>query len=428
MSSKNPPNIVIITIDALRRDAFSTWSNKLHTPLYMDTFAERAVVFNNHYAVATSTLMNLYSMYTGLHPRQQPIRDLKTASIPINQVPSLGDFLQSSGYTMWSNMQEYSGDPKLFPLSKQGRNYRNEPIYRHFSSTKFPKTFPDIPEYYLYGIAEASLPFALEHYRKNNSKAFIHLWLQDLHVLHRHPGFYTAAGLTEPKQRTNFENPIVSRYYDIVYHIDAYIEEFLSEVYKINDNVLVIINTDHGEALGEYPVEINDAKWFANDGRQYDHGYPNQIENNLIHTPCIVKPPQWNTGLKINQLVSVNDLFHTICSYLPSAQKCKNKYSWRHLLEGNKPHQHRFVIADTRWWTEHDRASALITENNLKLIQYSNRTFKLFDLNTDPDESIDMFGKKSLDNQNLLQRYTQIESITYNYLKNKQTWTLENTN
>lgn len=138
----NSPNIIIITIDAMRLDAFNTWADRISTPLFMDKFAESSVVFDNHYAVATSTLMNLYSMYTGLHPRQQPIKNLKTATIPVDRVTNLGDILHANGYNMWTNMEEYSGSPKIFPLDQLARNYRQETIFKRFSSPHFPFFFP----------------------------------------------------------------------------------------------------------------------------------------------------------------------------------------------------------------------------------------------------------------------------------------------
>ncbi|MCL1127225.1 sulfatase-like hydrolase/transferase [Shewanella surugensis] len=419
----NAPNIILITIDALRIDAFSTWSGCLSEPLFMDEFAKNAIVFENHYSVATSTLMNLYSMYTGLHPRQQPIRSLGKATIPVHNIQNLGGILHSHGYDLWTNMDEHLGSPNIYPFSELSRNYRKEPIYQHFSSPVFPHTFPGMPSYYLYAIAETAVPFALERYRENNTKSFTHLWLQDLHVLHRHPNFYKEANLTEPSAQSNIGSPIVNRYFDIVKHIDKYIEQFLTEVYEINDNVLVIINADHGEALGEYPAEKNDAEWFSTDGRQYDHGYPNQIENNLIHTPCIMKPPRWNKGVRLKQLVSVNDLYDTICSYL--SDPCINyKYSWKHLVECDKPHQHRFVIADTRWWTELDRASCLITDDGFKLIQYSNKKFKLFDLNNDPKEEYNLLTGSEEKNNPMVKLYKRLEKASYKYLRNKSVWSL----
>ena len=82
--------------------------------LFMDKFAENAVVFDNHYATATSTLMNLYSSYTGLHPRQQPILSLKSATIPIHQIPkNLSSAPHSNGYDLWTSMQKHAGNPKI---------------------------------------------------------------------------------------------------------------------------------------------------------------------------------------------------------------------------------------------------------------------------------------------------------------------------
>lgn len=171
---------------------------------------------------------------------------------------------------------------------------------------------------------------------------------------------------------------------------------------------------------------MNDAKWFADDGRQYDHGYPNQIENNLIHTPCIMKPPGWKRGVRMRQLVSVNDLYDTIRSYLPDATNRNDiKHSWKYLLDEEKTQQHRFVIADTRWWSESDRASALVTEDGYKLIQYADKSFQLFDLKNDPSESYNLFAEGEVKSDSAVHLYNKIELLSYKYLQNKPNWEMD---
>lgn len=111
------------------------------------------------------------------------------------------------------------------------------------------------------------------------------------------------------------------RYYDLARLVDAGVGRVLREVEEVSPRNVTVIRPDHGEALGERPSLQRDAEWFATDGRRYDHGYPEQIEANLIRTPRLVKLPGQRRGASPSSWVSALDLFASLLEL--SAEKIK---------------------------------------------------------------------------------------------------------
>jgi arylsulfatase A-like enzyme len=70
--------------------------------------------------------------------------------------------------------------------------------------------------------------------------------------------------------------------------------------------------SDHGEAPGERPSLLRDAEWIPTDGRRYDHGYPQQIEENLIRIPFLVKLSGRRRRASVSALVSALELFASL--------------------------------------------------------------------------------------------------------------------
>ncbi len=423
------PDIVIITIDALRVDALGCYGGRVpHQGLGIDRFADKAILFKNHYSVATSSLMSLYTWYTGIPPHLMPINNLNTATIPINQVDNLGSILDRAGYLMLTTMEERCGNPEMFPLKEGDRNYRQEPLFHLFQDPPFLSCFPGIPDYRLYGIASEAVPYALEWFRQTPSPRFLHLWVTDLHVTHRHPRFRHSGGLTEAKPVVFHPNPIIGRYYDTVALVDASISLFLHEIEALSKNILIILGSDHGEALGERQLAIPDAEWFATDNRQYDHGYPEQIENTLIHTPLIVKPPGNTAPRQVSELVSAIDFFSTILEYvqpdlMPKASLLQNRQPWNALWSNEQAKGHEFVLSHTRWLVEPDRSSALITNEGWKLIKHARREPELYFLPEDRSEFNNLWNRVD-EGRKLLECLRRIEEAASENIQHQPLWTL----
>lgn len=62
------PNVILITVDALRRDRMSLYGHTRETTPYLDEFAKDAIVFENTYATSAHTSPAIVSLLTGQVP------------------------------------------------------------------------------------------------------------------------------------------------------------------------------------------------------------------------------------------------------------------------------------------------------------------------------------------------------------------------
>lgn len=69
----NRPNILLIILDATRKDACSCYGNPHSTTPSLDVLANEGVLFENAFSVAPWTLPSLASIFTGCYPSQNSI-------------------------------------------------------------------------------------------------------------------------------------------------------------------------------------------------------------------------------------------------------------------------------------------------------------------------------------------------------------------
>jgi arylsulfatase A-like enzyme len=89
------PNVLLITIDAQRRDYFSFMGNQnVNTP-NVDRLAEKSVVFTNAYANAPWTVPSMFTMHTSSYPS---VHGANIETRGSDQLPTLAEILRENGY------------------------------------------------------------------------------------------------------------------------------------------------------------------------------------------------------------------------------------------------------------------------------------------------------------------------------------------
>jgi len=102
-------NIVLVTLDTLRRDHLGSYGYPLHTSPELDAFASQATRFDRAYATAPWTLPTHASLFTGRHPFEHGARTPpRTATRPgvkaLNALPlgrehvTLAEVLADEGF------------------------------------------------------------------------------------------------------------------------------------------------------------------------------------------------------------------------------------------------------------------------------------------------------------------------------------------
>lgn len=90
-----PPDIILVSLDTLRRDAVGLWNDQIQTP-NLDAIAGQAVVFDDAWAQIPFTLPSHMSVFTGLHPGVHRV-ERKTSRLAYG-IPTLPTLLHYAGY------------------------------------------------------------------------------------------------------------------------------------------------------------------------------------------------------------------------------------------------------------------------------------------------------------------------------------------
>lgn len=93
---KDPPNVLIITIDALRRDHVSYYGEGRALTPNIDGFAERSIAYERAYTVSPWTIPSMYSMHTSRYPSVHGTDDYHRGN---DRLTTLAQVLKSYGYT-----------------------------------------------------------------------------------------------------------------------------------------------------------------------------------------------------------------------------------------------------------------------------------------------------------------------------------------
>jgi len=326
MVAKNP-NVIFLTVDTLRADHLGCYDYFRNTTPNIDKVAEDGVLFKNSFSSAIATGPSYTSMITGKaninhkyyitpfkEPNTQQLNDL---------IPTLAEVMQQNGYVTaaFDNMLSWRSHPKHFA---RGYNFyinvNKKPIgfYARISTKKITDMINDWLEY----SKSFTKPFFL----------FVHYWLP--HTPYNQPKKYRQIYKHEVGDRSDLkidvskdgykfvrgwgpldsivegESRFIRPYYNekeqivsidlydgAIRYIDGYIGEVINTLKKLDiySDILLIITSDHGEALGQHNMWAH--------GSIYDH---------TIHIPIIIKHPDFNPGKKVRGYVQHVDLFPTI--------------------------------------------------------------------------------------------------------------------
>jgi arylsulfatase A-like enzyme len=107
IAPENAPNVLIITIDALRRDYVSCYEGANAETPNIDEFADRALVFTNAHTNSPWTIPAMYTMLTSLYPS---VHGANINRRGVGEVPTLAERLSGFGY----NTEAYVANSILY--------------------------------------------------------------------------------------------------------------------------------------------------------------------------------------------------------------------------------------------------------------------------------------------------------------------------
>ncbi len=392
-----PINVILVSIDTLRADHLSLYGYERDTSPRLDAWAERsAVVFENAVAPAPWTLPSHVSMLTGHSPLAHGVnyahqgvpRDLTLLAERLRGAgystlavtgggylsPLFGFFQGFDAYRYWPDRATQNelkrGMTRAIAWLKQ---HRSSPFFLFLHTYEVHKPFtPRQPFLDAFG----GLPEDATHY-------------DFLTVSERpaHDGFRTTnrfmrqtkGGKTGPASPEDLEN--VKRLYDAGI---AYADSQLNQLWQtleetgLDRHTMVIVTSDHGEALGE--------KGLAG------HLYP--YDFNLWVPLIVALPENLHAGRRVEQQVSLVDIVPTVLEQvgLPIPEDLDGS-SLLPLIAGEAPAGQRLAWS---YAASSNHGVALRVSNRIKYI-YNDSVYppvagreELYRLSIDPAEEHDL--------------------------------------
>lgn len=89
------PNIILISVDALRPDHLGCYGYKRNTSPHLDNFADEGLLFENCFSHAPETSPSCASFLSGFLPHETKV--IKNNKIVHSSVPMLAEILKEAG-------------------------------------------------------------------------------------------------------------------------------------------------------------------------------------------------------------------------------------------------------------------------------------------------------------------------------------------
>ncbi len=301
------PDVVLITLDAWRADAFGPGDHRKTLTPNLDRFAENAYVFRHARVQASWTLPSFATIFTSQYPAVHGAK----INVPLgNNQPTFAEILASHGY----DTRAVVANELCLPFTGVTRGFRDyhywnmvgwlDAIGFYDTNLFFPafrKSREEKPES---RITTALTDAALERLERRGGRPFF-LWVHylDPHGPYRPPPAYVEPAAFEPIEHRGLADVdkiviLRARYDGEVRYVDDELGKILRALAR-RPHTVVIISSDHGEEFLEHGGS--------------DHGHT--VYEELLRVPLIVKLPGLGAG-QVNSPVDAIDLAPTVLDYL----------------------------------------------------------------------------------------------------------------
>lgn len=313
-----PPNIVLISIDSLRRDHLGAYGYQKPTSPTIDAFAREGLVFDNALSTSSWTLPAHAAMFTGLNDVAHTMVD-DDSRLP-EGLPTLAERLRDNGYT---TAGFFSG-PYLHPGFGLGRGfdeYHNCTTWARAPDGQMPavELFPASDRDVTNPRLATEVGRRLDRGLRQPFFLFIHFW--DPHYDYTPPERYWR--LFDPDYAGSFDGSGFLQYQAFAPGMDEteyrhvlalydgeirYTDDTLGALMAamrgmgLLENTLVVITADHGEEFLEHG------------GR----GHRRTLYGEVVRVPLILWHPGRIPPGRNSDLVSLTDIAPTILDFTGS--------------------------------------------------------------------------------------------------------------
>lgn len=318
---ENAPNVLIITIDALRRDYVSCYEGANAETPNIDEFAGRALVFTNAHTNSPWTVPAMYTMLTSLYPS---VHGANIDRRGVDEASTLAERLSGFGY----NTEAYVANSILYGDLGFDRGFDRYvevadllPLLPLRRTTVY-QLFKRLREKYILAINDNTTDWATDVLcerlgTRRNRPFFIWVHYLDPHsplippeeYVEGNEAFVSKAmrfGRTKTLGSSDKVKPGDKDMALALYKAEVeYLDHRLGNVFDVlisenlTDNTIVIITADHGEEFFEH-------------GK---YGHSKTHYNEVMAIPLIIRGPGIEPGVT-DMPVSLSDISPTVLGYV----------------------------------------------------------------------------------------------------------------
>jgi arylsulfatase A-like enzyme len=381
------PNIVLISIDALRADHLSTYGYPRKTTPFISQLASDGVLFERAISQAPWTLPSMATLHTSLYPTQHGAIGATTRLR--SSLPTLAEILRQHGYLTIGIVSA------IFAGKKFG----------------FAKGFDSFDESNALGPDAVTSPaltrLALRGFHsRRDGPVFLWVHYFDPHFAYvRHPEYRFAEG-----ERGRFSDPVLTQegepglpiaspinedelahltthlirvYDEEIAFTDHWVGKLLAGIEHTDDPrpTLVILTADHGE-------------YFLERGR-FGHGI--DVYEELIHVPLVVSgavPPELR-GVRVAAPVEVASVARTIMGIAGIAEQPFQGVDLLDVARGEPTPRYAYSAGSGAWVAGH-RTFAVVAGKHKLIHRLASDSHELYDLEADPGERRNLFDAPEL--------------------------------
>jgi arylsulfatase A-like enzyme len=385
-------HVLLISVDTLRADFLASYGLPFVESPHVDRLAREGLLFEQHIAVASTTLASHTSLMTGSYPRTHGTP--RNSFVVNDDNAMLAEELGRGGF---GTAAFIGGLPLLERFNfDQGFDHFDEPGPDVGSRSAAEVTSAALD--WLKGTSADRLfvfvHFFDVHYPYVQGEPWDSMYRDDaLDVTGSIPdGFRVIHALREGIPAAQAMSDARKRAYaGGVTYVDTQIGRLVDglEALDLLDETLVIVTSDHGESMDLHPAEY------------WDHG--RTVFEEVAHIPLIMRfPSAWRRGERIPQLIANIDVAPTLLDLLdlPVPEAVEGR-SFAPLLRGEdapvrgavfieatKPHGKRYE-ADTVWRNER-KMQGVRTERWKLIHEPLTQRIRFYDLRADRSEQDDL--------------------------------------
>jgi len=391
-------NLVIVSIDTLRRDHLGVYGYAKETSANIDRLAKESVVFDTAITVHTNTAPAHASILTGRYPGSHGLR--RNGMKLKEGIPTLATLLKQKGYAT-------GGFVSGWTMKKRTLLGRDFDVYDDKFSTgnrKGPKTWKEAREW-LRAQAKDRTPFFLflhlfdPHFTYEPPESFSRRFLENQEKFSTPEKQRGLPGLKERLKLTlQQEQEYVARYDGEILYADSVVKKLIRELKRLRvlRTTTIVFLSDHGETLFE-------RDWVA------DHG--GRVYDEQVRIPLMIRfHDKWKAGTRVSEQVSHVDVLPTVLdildietsidtaglSLIPLIANRESEKYQRPAFSHGRPEPKRVPEIHARLVKKGLISS--IRYPTVKLIEYPMEKGRwhrqLFDLIKDPEEKNDIALKK----------------------------------